>query len=84
MKYYSYPTNPGSRSTKRRARPWAGYMVIFGIRRHCATSKNHELFRNPDTYDLARGLALKGHSSSPSSTLAEKSGGRVQIGRAHV
>ena len=31
----------------------------------------------PDTYDLARGLALCGHSSSPSSALVEPSGGRV-------
>ena len=39
--------------------------------------KNHELFWNPDTYDLARGLALEGHSSSPLSVLVEQSGGRV-------
>ena len=31
---------------------------------------------NSDTYDLARGLALEGHSSSPLSALAEQSGGR--------
>ena len=34
-------------------------------------------FRNPDTYDLAGGLALEGHSSSPTLALAELSGGRV-------
>ena len=34
-------------------------------------------FRNPDTYDLAGGLALKGHPSSPTLALAELSGGRV-------
>ena len=39
--------------------------------------KNHELFWNPDTYDLARGLALEGHSSSPPLALVEQSGGRV-------
>ena len=39
--------------------------------------KCRELFWYPDTYDLARGLALGGHSSSPSPTLAEQSGGRV-------
>ena len=36
-----------------------------------------KLFGSPDTYDLARGLALEGHSSSPSSALVEQSGGRV-------
>ena len=36
-----------------------------------------KLFGSPDTYDLARGLALEGHSSSPSPTLAEQSRGRV-------
>ena len=39
--------------------------------------KNHELLWNPDTYDLARGLALERHSSSPSSVLVEQSGRRV-------
>ena len=39
--------------------------------------KRHELFWYPDTYDFARGLALSGHSSSPSSVLVEQSGGRV-------
>ena len=77
MKCYSHPTNPGSRSTKRGARPWAGYLVVFGVRRHYGQMKNHELFWNPDTYDLARGLALEGHSSSPSSALVRKFGGRV-------
>ena len=71
MKCCSHSTNPASRSTKREAHPWAGYMVVFGVRRHYATKKNHELFWNPDTYDLARGLALEGHSSSPSSALVE-------------
>ena len=33
--------------------------------------------RDPDTYDLAGGLALEGHSSSPTSMLAELSGGIV-------
>ena len=36
-----------------------------------------KLFRSPDTYDLARGLALEGQSSSSSPALAEQSGGRV-------
>ena len=40
-------------------------------------TKRHELFWYPDTYDVARGLVLGGHSSSPSSALVEKSGGRV-------
>ena len=39
--------------------------------------KRHESFWYPDTYDVARGLVLGGHSSSPSSVLAELSGGRV-------
>ena len=33
--------------------------------------------RDPDTYDLAGGLSLEGHSSSPTSVLAELSGGIV-------
>ena len=36
-----------------------------------------KLFGSLDTYDLARGLALEGQSSSPSLALAEQSGGRV-------
>ena len=36
-----------------------------------------KLFGIPDTYDLARGLALGGQSSSSSLALAERSGGRV-------
>ena len=39
--------------------------------------KNHELFWNPDTYDLARGLALGGQSSSLSLALVEQSRERV-------
>ena len=39
--------------------------------------KRHEVFWYSDTYDFARGLALGGHSSSPSSALVEKSGGTV-------
>ena len=78
MKCYSHLTNPGSRSTKREDRPWADYSVVCSIRKTpCDKKKNYELFRSPDTYDLARGLALEGHSSSPSPTLAEQSGGRV-------
>ena len=42
-----------------------------------AQKRNYKSLRNPDTYDLARGLALEGHSSSPSLALAELSGGRV-------
>ena len=36
-----------------------------------------KLFGSPDTYDLARGLALEGQSLSSSAALAEQSGGRV-------
>ena len=39
--------------------------------------RNYKSFRNPDTYDLAGGLALEGHSSSPTLALAELSGGIV-------
>ena len=39
--------------------------------------EHYELLWYPNTYDLARGLALCGHSSSPSSALVEPSGGRV-------
>ena len=77
MKDYSHLTNPGIRSTKRRAGPWAYGMIMFAIRRYYALKERHELFWYSDTYDLARGLALKGHSSSPSLALAEQSGGRV-------
>ena len=39
--------------------------------------RNYKSFRNLDTYDLAGGLALEGHPSSPTLALAELSGGRV-------
>ena len=39
--------------------------------------ERHELFWYPDTYDLARGLALDGHSSPPSSASEALSGRRV-------
>ena len=42
-----------------------------------ARKRNYKSLRSPDTYDLARGLSLEGHSSSPSLALAELSGGRV-------
>ena len=42
-----------------------------------ARKRNYKSLRSPDTYDLAKGLALEGHSSSPSLALAELSGGRV-------
>ena len=62
---------------KRRAGPWADRMIIFSVRRYYAIKERHELFWYPDTYDFARGLALEGHSSLSSPTLAEQSGGRV-------
>ena len=46
-------------------------------RHYVAKRKTMKLFGSPDTYDLSRGLALEGHSSSSSPTLAEQSGGRV-------
>ena len=39
--------------------------------------RNFILYRDPDTYDLARGLALEGHSLPPTLVLAELSGGIV-------
>ena len=39
-----------------------------------AQKRNYKSFRNLDTYDLAGGLALEGHSSSPTLALAEISG----------
>ena len=78
MKRYSHPTNPRTRSMKRGDHPWADYRVVCGIRKtSCDKKKNYKSFRSPDTYDLARGLALEGHSSSPSPMLTEQSGGRV-------
>ena len=71
MKHYSHLTNPGSRLTNCRARPWADCMIEFGVRRYCIIEERHKLFWYPDTYDVARGLALDGHSSSPSSALVE-------------
>ena len=46
-------------------------------RHHVAKRKIMKLFGSPDTYDLARGLALGGQSSSSSLALAEQSGERV-------
>ena len=78
MKCYPHPTYPRTRSTKREDRPWADYRVVCGIRKTpCDKKKSYELFGSPDTYDLARGLALGGQSSSSSLALAEQSGGRV-------
>ena len=71
MKRYSHPTNPGSRSTNRRAEPWADCMIEFGVRRYHTLEERHKLFWYPDTYDFARGLALDGHSSLPSLVLVE-------------
>ena len=56
----------------------AGLQVVCSIRKAPrGEKKNYKSSRSPDTYDLARGLALEGHSSSPSPTLADQSGGRV-------
>ena len=71
MKYYSHPTEPGSRSLK--------YKPVFGraaglysaLGDSMRQTKCHELFWYPDTYDVARGLVLGGHSSSSSSALVE-------------
>ena len=56
----------------------AGLQVVCGIRRTLrGTKKNYKSFRNPDTYDLAGGLALEGHSPLSSPVFAEQSEGRV-------
>ena len=72
MKCYSHPTCPRTRSMKREDHPWADYRVVCGIRKTpCDEKIIYELFGSPDTYDLARGLALEGQSSSPPPALAE-------------
>ena len=50
---------------------------MFDVRKSYAMGEYYESLWYPDTYDLARGLALCGHSSSPSSALVEESGGGV-------
>ena len=67
MKRYSHPTNPRSRLSNRRAEPWVDCMIKFGVRKCQIMEERHKLFGYPDTYDLARGLTLDGHSSPPSS-----------------
>ena len=63
---------------KREDRPWADYRLYAALERHrVAKRKIYKSSRSPDTYDLARGLALEGHSSLSSPMLAEQSGGRV-------
>ena len=74
---FNYAVRPELSSTKRGARPWAGYMVVFGVRRHYATKENYGLLWYPNTYDLPMGLALGNHSSSPSAAAVELSGRRV-------
>ena len=71
MKHYSHPTNPGNRSTTRRAGLWVDCINMFDVRKSCAMEEYYESLWYPDTYDFARGLALSGHSSSPSSALVE-------------
>ena len=78
VKYYPHLTYPRTRSMKREDRPWADCRVVCGIRKTlCDKRKNYKSSRSPDTYDLARGLALEGQSSSSSPALAEQSVGRV-------
>ena len=67
MKRYSHPMNPRSRSSNRRAEPWANCMIKFGVRKCQIMEGRHKLFGYPDTYDLVRGLTLGDHSSPPSS-----------------
>ena len=55
----------------RRAGLWVGCINIFDIRESCAIKEYYELLWYLDTYDFARGLALSGHSSPPSSALVE-------------
>ena len=53
-------------------------LQLAALEGHYVTQKrNYKSFKNPDTYDLAGGLALEGHSSSPTLMLAELSGGIV-------
>ena len=50
---------------------------MFDVRKSCAMEEYYESLWYLDTYDFARGLALCGHSCSPSATLVEPSEGRV-------
>ena len=71
-----HPAGPTTRSMKRgdHHRPDYGqYAALVG--HYVARQKLH--IRDPDTYDLAGRLALKGHSSSPMVVLAKLSGGIV-------
>ena len=72
-----HPTEPRTRSRKREDRPRPDYRLYAALKDAMRQKENYELFRSPDTYDLARGLALGGQSSSSSLALAEQSGGRV-------
>ena len=54
-----------------------GCINTFDIRESCAINEYYELLWYPDTYDLAKGLALGAHSSPPPSVSVEQSGGRV-------
>ena len=67
MKRYSHPMNPGSRSTIRRAKPWADCMIEFGVRKYRIIEERHKLFGYQDTSNFAKGLTMDGHSSLPSS-----------------
>ena len=55
----------------------AACIIIFGVRQSSATKESYELLWYPSTYDFARGLALRSHSSSPSAVVVEQSGRRV-------
>ena len=46
-------------------------IIIFGVRRSSATKVCYELLWYSNTYDFARGLALRSHSSSPSAAVVE-------------
>ena len=55
----------------------ADYIIIFDVRRSSATKVCYVLLWYPNTYDFARGLALRSQSSSPSAAVVEQSGRRV-------
>ena len=62
MKRCSHPTNSESRSTNRQAEYGADCIIRFGVRSYRMIKECNKSFGEPDTYDLARGLTLDGHS----------------------
>ena len=72
MYHYPYPTRTRNHPTRiRRYGLGADCIIIFDVRRSSATKVCYELLWYSNTYDLAKGLALSNHSSSPSAAVVE-------------